>query len=59
MTTTLWSVAVAVNYHVLNKEYAYFICGDFDLVLEVRSQLADTAGPGEKRDTTYGGAKGY
>ena len=35
MTTFLRSVAVAVNYHVLNREFAYFICGHFDLLLKV------------------------
>jgi hypothetical protein len=59
MTTFLRSVAVAVNYHVLNKECAYFIWGHFDLLLI--NQLVDTARSvgGNKRGTTYSGTKGY
>jgi len=38
-----------------------FVCGHFDLLLKVINQLVDIAGPGEgnKRGTTYSGAKGY
>jgi hypothetical protein len=42
-------VAVAVNYHALNKECTYFICGHFDLLLEAIIQLVDIAKPGGRR----------